>query len=225
MHMIHDDSDIYSFSIPSCSDVQDALACAVFPENLQPVCVQNVQPVCRMCAAATFTLCHCCQWLLQRSMWLCDWFSVHRWPAICERIVTLKLPCEDIHQLLDSSFFKILPIWNRVRHYNQQKIHPWVRLCKNMIFWPIMVVLWDNDAAETFTRKNLLLSAHGMTCGLHSTLLYSFLWPVKKLEKCWTEFCWKCVAKREKQTHTVIVYNVHIKMTHLQDKYLELQIH
>ena len=51
MHMNHDDSDIYSFSIPSCSDVQDALACAVFPENLQPVCVQNVQPVCSLCAA------------------------------------------------------------------------------------------------------------------------------------------------------------------------------
>ena len=66
---------------------------------------------------------------------------MHRWPAICERIVTLKLPCEDIHQLLDSSFFKILPIWNRVRHYNQQKIHPWVRLCKNMIFCETMMRL------------------------------------------------------------------------------------
>ena len=167
-------------------DVWDALACAVFQENF--LCSLSCDFF-----VTTFTFCRCsgCKQLLQlRSVWLCDWFSVHRWPAICERIVTLKLPCEDNHQLFDRD--AILPILHRVG---------WsIWLERQWWGW------------RDFHGERSFAWVHGVTCGLHSTLLYagSLFCPVrvKKLESVGKSL------QEAQNNQTVVVYNTHITNTY-----------
>ena len=126
------------------------------------------------------------------SVWLCDWFSVHWWPAICERIVTLKLPCEDYHQLFDKGCHFLL-----FAHLAQGRL-------VNYGLETMIRVQRDFHGERSFAW------AHGMTCGLHSTLLYMGRLfcsvRVKNSREMLRRVLFKCAARSAKQPNSECVH-------------------